>query len=164
MNIIKLANHIPQKKLDYFIKKQLFVVSLLSIISVLPFSVDAAPKVFGCGNIFYQSIDTKLMELDPVSGNYSQVGVASAATYNAIGWDRRNNHVYGYRKADKTLFWISTTGATEDLGIPTKLGSPSITIDARSQAADMDADGNLWVYDRFHANSLYKINVDTLKY
>ena len=155
-------------KTPFFPKKICLINTIISLCVLLVFSssVNAGPVLstpFTCEAKFYQSIAKKLMLLDPDTGTYNQIGASASAKYNAIGWDRRTNFIYGYRKATKRLFKLGTSGLTADLGKPKEV-STGQSLQASSHSADMDDNGNLWIYDNKTPRSLFKINVDTNKY
>jgi len=142
------------KKIMYPIFSILFVA--------LTQQTQAAP--LACSPTLYQSIGKKLMALDPVTGNYTQVGASSSAVYNAMGWDGRGNYIFAYRKADKQLIKIDDSGQSTNLGVPVEETSGVPITIVGSQTADMDGNGHLWVYDRREPQVLYKINVDANTY
>lgn len=119
-----------------------------------------------CKPDFYLVSGQELKKLDPVSGIFKRIGLSTNA-YNAIGWDRRNNLIYGIGARgtfEKQLVLIDASGVATPLGVPTDIitGAP---LPAVFTAGDMDDNGNLWVRNfNPSKNYTFKINVDTNTY
>lgn len=124
------------------------LINLFFLLSALAL---AAQTPFDCndGN-FYQVISGQLKAYDPITGKYSEP-LHSFADYNAGGYNVIDDFMYAINKDDKHLLRIGQDQIV-DLG---EIISVTGVIFGGGYAADIDSQGNLWVYqngskDRFH--------------
>ncbi|MDY8134641.1 DUF4114 domain-containing protein [Aquimarina sp. 2201CG5-10] len=112
-----------------------------------------AQQPFDCneGN-FYQVISGVLKAYDPVTGSYSE-GLHTYSAYNAGGYNVVDNYLYAIKKSDKHLLRIGTDMII-DLGAVTPAGTTAF---GGGYAADVDPDGNLWVFQNNTKNTFHKI-------
>ncbi len=108
---------------------------------------------FDCdeGN-FYQVISGVMKAYDPVTGSYSNA-LHSYSSYNAGGYNVKDNFLYAIKSSDKHLLRIGKDMVV-DLGAVTPSGTTAF---GGGYAADVDADGNLWVYQNNTKNTFHKI-------
>lgn len=111
-------------------------------------------NAFICTNTLYQVISNSLKRLDPISGEYEQVGDASA-NYNGAGYNVQDGYLYGIGSGSdgKHLWKIDNSGSEEDLGLITRFAG-------RSYVGDFDELGNLYTYQSGSAAFLSYIDVD----
>ncbi len=99
---------------------------------------------------FYQVISGALKSYNPITGSYS-ASLHTYDTYNAGGYNGVDNYLYAIKNKDKHLLRIGMD-AVVDLGA---VAPNNATVFGGGYAADVDQEGNLWVYqngpkDRFH--------------
>ncbi len=126
------------------------VISLLVLFcSTLLFSQQA----FDCdeGN-FYQVISGSLKAYDPITGSYSEA-LHTYSTYNAGGYNVEDNYLYAIKKEGKHLLRIGKDQII-DLGALAPAGT---TVFGGGYAADVDLDGNLWVFQNGNKRDFHKI-------
>ncbi|WP_271785199.1 DUF6923 family protein, partial [Aquimarina algiphila] len=135
------------RKKDYDIQKIRSSLSLVFIIVVM-FIGAVGYGQFSCSSVFYQIIDGELRSYDPITGGYSSP-INTTPRYNAVGYNRIDNFVYGIGRAgaiNRHLIRIDADGTFEDLGELTNMGTGGIS-------GDVDDSDNLWIdrgseYDR----------------
>ena len=122
--------------------------------SIFGGSVAGASGPFNCQPGFYQVISGHLKILNPLTGAYSDIGVAGD-TYNAIGYNPSDDYIYGW----------GTSGAingqlikVDSAGTVTALGNVGIT---GSNFVSGDFDNNNNIYFRKNSTTLVRINVAT---
>ncbi len=127
----------------------------LLILFIFCSSAIHAQQAFDCGdNTFYQVISGALKAYDPITGNYSEALHTHANDYNAGGYNVIDNFLYAINRTDKHLLRIGRDRIV-DLGAVTANGSTEF---GGGYAADVDADGNLWVFQNSGGkNSFHKI-------
>jgi len=123
------------------------IVFLFSIISVI-----GQESFAGLENNFYQVISGVLKAYNPITGGYSE-GLHTYSSYNAGGYNNLDNFLYAIRGKDKHLLRIGTDKVV-DLGAVLPSGT---TVFGGGYAADVDAQGNLWVYQNNTKNAFHKI-------
>ncbi len=113
-----------------------------------------AQQHFDCeqGN-FYQVISGTMKAYDPVTGSYSEA-LHSYASYNAGGYNPVDNYLYAIKNSDKHLLRIAKDMVI-DLGAVAPAGN--ITFGG-GYAADIDPEGNLWVFQNTTKNTFHKIS------
>ncbi len=113
-----------------------------------------AQQPFDCdkGN-FYQVISGSLKAYDPITGSYSEALHTYSTTYNAGGYNPKDNYLYAIKKGDNHLLRIAKDMVI-DLGAVAPAGT---TVFGGGYAADVDADGNLWVYQNNTKKTFHKI-------
>ncbi|WP_103071575.1 DUF6923 family protein [Aquimarina sediminis] len=127
------------------------VTTLITILIALS---TYSQQSFDCdeGN-FYQVISGALKAYDPITGSYSDALHTYATTYNAGGYNPEDNYLYAIKKGDKHLLRIAKDMIV-DLGAVSASGT---TVFGGGYAADVDADGNLWVYQNNTKKTFHKI-------
>jgi VCBS repeat-containing protein len=132
------------------------LVVLGSIYRAGPVSA-ATPGPFTCSSDFYQEIDGQLKLLNPVSGQYTNIGSQASFDYNAIGYDTQNNYIYGIEEGGSNgdLIKVANDGSTTNLGLPANLPTGN-----NYYAGDFDLNGNLYL-TTFNSNTIYEINVNS---
>lgn len=133
--------------------------NLLNLILLLISSLVIGQVPFDCndGN-FYQVISGELKAYDPITGTYS-APLHSYPDYNAGGYNTLDNFMYAINKADKHLLRIGTDQII-DLGEIVSLTGATF---GGGYAADMDPEGNLWVYQNTSRDKFHKI-IDVQSY
>ncbi len=113
-----------------------------------------AQQPFDCNEgKFYQVISGALRSYDPVTGTYSDP-LHTHTAYNAGGYNPVDNFLYAIRNSDKHLLRIGTD-LIVDLGAVAQNGGISF---GGGYAADVDSDGNLWVFQNaIDKQSFHKI-------
>ena len=143
----------------YKLIKTLIIVGLvLSTSFYRGGTAKAAAGPFTCSSNFYQVISGQLKLLDPLTGQYSNIGSTAGFDYNAIGYNTQDNYIYGIQEDGANygdLLKIANDGSVTDLGLPT--GLPRASNDF---AGDFDLSGNLYILTNTQA--LYKVNVASL--
>ncbi|TSE07766.1 hypothetical protein FOF46_15160, partial [Aquimarina algiphila] len=140
-------NTFGSRKKDYTVQKTRNSLSLVFIIVVM-FIGSVVHGQFSCSSVFYQIIDGELRSYDPITGGYSSP-INTTPRYNAVGYNRIDNFVYGIGRAgaiNRHLIRIDADGTFEDLGELTNMGTGGIS-------GDVDDSDNLWIdrgseYDR----------------
>ncbi len=120
---------------------------------------------FSCARAFYQVIDNQLKKLDPLTGNYLNIGSPAPGHYNAAAYNSIDNFIYGYGREGSIaghLVKISQDGALQDLGAPTKIKGVGSLESAHS--GDFDNSGNLWLRSSASGAFIYRLNVQTNEY
>ncbi|WP_108868894.1 DUF6923 family protein [Aquimarina aquimarini] len=122
------------------------------LVLLITFSI-YAQQPFDCdeGN-FYQVISGVMKAYDPITGSYSD-GLHSYSSYNAGGYNVVDNYLYAIKKSDKHLLRIAKDMVV-DLGAVTPSGT---VVFGGGYAADVDPDGNLWVFQNTTKNTFHKI-------
>ncbi|WP_282084983.1 DUF6923 family protein [Aquimarina algiphila] len=112
-----------------------------------------AQQPFDCneGN-FYQVISGVMKAYDPITGSYSDA-LHTYSSYNAGGYNAVDNYLYAIKSSDKHLLRIAKDMVI-DLGAVTPSGTTAF---GGGYAADVDADGNLWVFQNNNKKSFHKI-------
>lgn len=124
------------------------LINLFFLLSALAM---AAQTPFDCNDgKFYQVISGELKSYNPITGTYSEA-LHSYADYNAGGYNVVDDFMYAINKADNHLLRIGQDQIV-DLGA---VISNDGAVFGGGYAADLDPQGNLWVYqngskDRFH--------------
>jgi|GEM_PF-368331 len=126
-------------------------ITLLSIL-ILTSSV-FAQQPFACddGN-FYQVISGAMKAYDPITGSYSE-SLHTYSSYNAGGYNVQDNYLYAIKSSDKHLLRIGKDQVV-DLGAITPSGTTAF---GGGYAADVDAEGNLWVFQNTNKKTFHKI-------
>ena len=114
---------------------------------------------FTCEPGFYQVISGQLKELNPVTDTYTAIGATYSTTYNAMGYNVRDDYLYamgtGSAATDEGhLLRIAANGSVTDLGLPTGLPQASYV------SGDMDDQGHLLV--QYSGSTWYSIDVSTV--
>ena len=122
---------------------------LFALISIQGYS----QQPFDCndGN-FYQVISGGLKAYDPITGAYSEA-LHTYSSYNAGGYNPKDNFLYAIKSSDKHLLRIGRDRIV-DLGAVAPRGT---VVFGGGYAADVDADGNLWVFQNNTKNTFHKI-------
>lgn len=123
------------------------------LIFILPVNLITAQQAFDCddGN-FYQVISGSMKAYDPVTGSYAE-SLHTYSSYNAGGYNEQDNYLYAIKSSDKHLLRIAKDMVV-DLGAVTPSGTTAF---GGGYAADVDADGNLWVFQNTNKKSFHKI-------
>ncbi|WP_010181053.1 DUF6923 family protein [Aquimarina agarilytica] len=110
-------------------------------------------QAFDCNDSkFYQVISGTLKSYDPILGAYSKA-LHTYSSYNAGGYNPKDNFLYAIKGKDKHLLRIGMDSII-DLGAVAAQGT---VVFGGGYAADVDAEGNLWVYQNNTKNSFHKI-------
>lgn len=125
---------------------------ILVIIALVTFQA-YSQQPFDCndGN-FYQVISGALKAYDPITGSYSEA-LHTYSSYNAGGYNPQDNFLYAIKSNDKHLLRIGMDTIV-DLGAVAPSGT---VVFGGGYAADVDAEGNLWVYQNNTKNTFHKI-------
>ncbi|WP_299260257.1 DUF4114 domain-containing protein [uncultured Aquimarina sp.] len=112
-----------------------------------------AQQPFDCdeGN-FYQVISGAMKAYDPVTGSYSEA-LHSYSSYNAGGYSVVDNYLYAIKSSDKHLLRIGKDMVV-DLGAVTPDGTTAF---GGGYAADVDPEGNLWIFQNTNKKTFHKI-------
>ncbi len=127
---------------------------ITTLIALLILALGYAQQPFDCndGN-FYQVISGSLKIYDPITGSYSDA-LHTYSSYNAGGYNEKDNFLYAIKGSDKHLLRIAKDMVV-DLGALTPAGTTAF---GGGYAADVDADGNLWVFqNNIDKRSFHKI-------
>ncbi|WP_103866689.1 DUF4114 domain-containing protein [Aquimarina sp. I32.4] len=120
----------------------------ITLLVILLTSITYAQQPFDCNDgKFYQVISGALRSYDPITGTYSDP-LHTHTAYNAGGYNPVDNFLYAIRNSDKHLLRIGQD-IIVDLGAVAANGGIQF---GGGYAADVDSDGNLWVFQ----NSLDK--------
>lgn len=122
----------------------LFVLISTQTYSQLPFDCNDGK--------FYQVISGALKAYDPITGSYSEA-LHTYSTYNAGGYNPIDNYLYAIKSSDKHLLRIGKESIT-DLGAIAPNGT---VVFGGGYAADVDKEGNLWVFQNNTKNTFHKI-------
>ncbi len=120
------------------------LVLSLTLFSQQPFDCDD-------GN-FYQVISGAMKAYDPITGSYSE-SLHSYSSYNAGGYNSQDNFLYAIKSKDKHLLRIAKDMVI-DLGAILPAGSVAF---GGGYAADVDPEGNLWVFQNTNKKTFHKI-------
>ncbi|WP_051336280.1 DUF6923 family protein [Aquimarina latercula] len=113
----------------------------------------SAQQEFDCNDgTFYQVISGSMKAYDPITGSYSEA-LHSYSSYNAGGYNAVDNFLYAIKKSDKHLLRIAKDMII-DLGAVAPNGT---TVFGGGYAADVDPDGNLWVFQNNNKRTFHKI-------
>lgn len=122
------------------------------LLALICFSANAQ-ETFECNDgTFYQVISGSMKAYDPITGSYSEA-LHSYDTYNAGGYNVVDNYLYAIKKSDKHLLRIAKDMVV-DLGAIAPNGT---TVFGGGYAADVDPDGNLWVFQNNTKRTFHKI-------
>lgn len=126
---------------------------LIPLLVILTTIYTNAQQPFDCneGN-FYQVISGVMKAYDPITGSYSE-DLHTYAAYNAGGYNVEDNYLYAIKNSDKHLLRIAKDMVV-DLGAVAPSGTTAF---GGGYAADVDADGNLWVFQNNTKNAFHKI-------
>ncbi len=124
-----------------------------TLIALLLTILGYAQQAFDCndGN-FYQVISGALKTYNPITGTYSE-SLHTYDTYNAGGYNVVDNFLYAIKKSDKHLLRIAKDMVI-DLGAVTPAGTTAF---GGGYAADVDNEGNLWVFQNNTKITFHKI-------
>ena len=125
-------------------------MATIAVASVASPASAAGP--FTCRPGFYQVISGQLKILNPLTGVYSDIGV-QGETYNAIGYNPRDNYIYGWGTAgaiQNQLVKVDSAGSVTALGAAGAATGNWVS-------GDFDDNNNL--YFRKNNTTLIKINV-----
>ncbi|MBW1297944.1 DUF6923 family protein [Aquimarina litoralis] len=126
------------------------IITFLTAIIALSIS---AQETFDCNDgTFYQVISGSMKAYDPITGSYSDA-LHSYDTYNAGGYNAVDNYLYAIKRSDKHLLRIAKDMIV-DLGAVAPNGT---VIFGGGYAADVDPDGNLWVFQNNTKRTFHKI-------
>lgn len=126
---------------------------ITSIFILLITSVIYSQEAFDCDEgTFYQVISGALKAYDPITGSYSEA-LHTYSTYNAGGYNIQDDFLYAIKKSGKNLLRIGKDQIV-DLGAVTPNGT---TVFGGGYAADVDPDGNLWVFQNNNKKFFHKI-------
>jgi len=126
---------------------------IITLLILLISTTAIAQQSFDCNEgTFYQVISGVMKAYDPVTGAYSDA-LHTYSTYNAGGYNIKDNYLYAIKNSDKHLLRIGKDMVV-DLGAVAPSGT---TVFGGGYAADVDADGNLWVYQNNTKNAFHKI-------
>ena len=120
---------------------------------------------FSCPRAFYQIINNQQKKLDPLTGQYLDVGSPVVAHYNATGYNPVDDFIYGYGRGssiNNRLVQIAQDGTLTNLGVPTKIGGVGTLSNAHS--GDFDDSGNLWLRATLSGARIFRLNVTTNEY
>ncbi|WP_025741593.1 DUF6923 family protein [Aquimarina pacifica] len=123
------------------------------LIFLITGSIIIAQQPFDCneGN-FYQVISGVMKAYDPITGSYSEA-LHSYSAYNAGGYNIEDNYLYAIKNSDRHLLRIAKDMVI-DLGEVTINGTTEF---GGGYAADIDDQGNLWVFQNTDKISFHKI-------
>ncbi|MEB3887132.1 DUF6923 family protein [Lyngbya sp. CCY1209] len=132
---------------------------------------------------FFQVIDGQLKVLNPLTGNYEDIGnvnldgSGNGLIYNASGYNSNDNYIYGVvRTGDQStentpdihqliridsegvIAYVKTDGTTTTNSNDTEIYTPNIQFPF---SGDFDTGNNLWVINRGEEDSLLKIEIGT---
>ncbi|MCK8521342.1 DUF4114 domain-containing protein [Aquimarina sp. D1M17] len=126
------------------------ITTLLLII--ITFSMKGQ-EAFDCNDgTFYQVISGAMKAYDPITGSYSDA-LHIYTSYNAGGYNVVDNYLYAIKKGDNHLLRIAKDMVI-DLGAVTPNGT---TVFGGGYAADVDPEGNLWVFQNNNKQTFHKI-------
>ncbi|MBW1294494.1 DUF6923 family protein [Aquimarina litoralis] len=115
---------------------------LLFILSFVAMNFAYGQQPFDCNEAkFYQVISGSLRSYDPVTGTYSDP-LHTTPSYNAGGYNTVDDFLYAIRSSDRHLLRIGTDQVV-DLGAVAPNGGVDF---GGGYAADVDDQGNLWVF------------------
>ena len=122
------------------------------LIIIITFSLKAQ-QAFDCNDgTFYQVISGAMKAYNPITGSYSDA-LHTYEAYNAGGYNVVDNYLYAIKKSDKHLLRIA-----KDMVIDLGAVAPSGTVVfGGGYAADVDPDGNLWVFQNNDKRTFHKI-------
>ncbi|WP_299434715.1 DUF4114 domain-containing protein [uncultured Aquimarina sp.] len=123
------------------------------LLALLITSTINAQQPFECdeGN-FYQVISGAMKAYDPVTGSYSDA-LHTYSSYNAGGYNVVDNYLYAIKSSDNHLLRIGKDMVV-DLGAITPDGTSAF---GGGYAADVDPEGNLWVFQNTNKKTFHKI-------
>ncbi len=122
------------------------------LIILISFSIKAQ-QPFDCNDgTFYQVISGAMKAYDPITGSYSEA-LHTYTSYNAGGYNAVDNYLYAIKKGDNHLLRIAKDMVI-DLGA---VASNGTTIFGGGYAADVDPEGNLWVFQNNNKRTFHKI-------
>ena len=107
------------------------VVAALAATSLVAVSTPAQAvdaTAFACTPDFYQASSGSFYHLDTNTLQYTQLGNATITSFNAIGWNPADNHIYGFsggRNNTPNLYKINNDGSND--GGHAVSGTPSTT-------------------------------------
>jgi hypothetical protein len=141
--------------------KLLKLLMLLGVVTIacltMRGSASAANNPFTCSSNFYQVFTNQLRLLDPLTGNYTDIGTTAPFDYNAIGYNVLDNYIYGIQHSGPQtgdLVRIGSDGTFTDLGLPAGLPVSGYI------NGSMDLAGNLYI--RGDVSTIYKINISSM--
>ncbi|MDJ0516928.1 MAG: DUF4347 domain-containing protein [Trichodesmium sp. MO_231.B1] len=117
----------------------------------------------------FQVISGVLFQLNPLTGGYEEIGGTGDPIYNAAGYNRNDNYIYGFEisNSNQKLLRIDSTGTVEYVkndGTVTTDENDSdiftINISPNPTAGDIDRDNNLWITNLTNKTSILRINLD----
>ncbi|NES05156.1 MAG: DUF4347 domain-containing protein, partial [Okeania sp. SIO2F4] len=117
----------------------------------------------------FQVISGVLFQLNPLTGGYEEIGGTGDLIYNAAGYNRNDNYIYGFEvsNSNQKLLRIDSTGTVEyvknDGTVTTDVNDLDIftvNISPNPTAGDIDRDNNLWITNRDSKTSIRRINLD----
>ncbi|MGB1296109.1 MAG: DUF6923 family protein, partial [Flavobacteriales bacterium] len=119
------------------------------------------PK-FDCESEFYQVISGQLKKLDPISGNYTNIGTAHQKI-NALGFNPVDSFMYGIVAENEpdefNVFRLYSDGTMDLLGVPENASGVKLDVGNFTQkAGDFDDQGFLWTRS-FETGEINKIDV-----
>ncbi len=126
-------------------------ITFLFLIFIL--HLTSAQQAFDCddGN-FYQVISGVMKAYDPITGSYSET-LHTYSSYNAGGYNAIDNYLYAIKSKDNHLLRIAKDMVI-DLGAVAPNGTNMF---GGGYAADIDVDGNLWVFQNNTKKTFHKI-------
>ncbi len=120
----------------------------------------SAQTPFDCNDgKFYQVISGVLKSYNPITGGYSEPLHQHTRSYNAGGYNVVDNYMYAIESNTNNLLRIGQDGI-QNLG--SVLPNNGITFGG-GYAADVDLEGNLWVFQNGNKETFHKI-VDLASY
>jgi hypothetical protein len=141
-----------------YMKKGISWSLLFFALSVFAISFEnnqaSASGPFTCRPGFYQVISGHLKILNPLTGVYSDIGVAGD-NYNAIGYNPRDNYIYGWGTGGSILGQLVKVDSS---GVVTTLGNAGA---AQGSYVSGDFDDNNYLYFRKNSTTLIRVNVAT---
>lgn len=127
--------------------------NIFALFTLLITTAIYSQQPFDCndGN-FYQVISGVLKIYNPITGSYSD-GLHTYSSYNAGGYNEIDNFLYAIKNSDKHLLRIGKDQVI-DLGALTPSGTTSF---GGGYAADVDKNGNLWIFQNGNKKSFHKV-------
>ncbi len=135
-------------------KRFLPIFSFISVLFLLSTSQAYAQIPFDCNDgKFYQVISGVLKSYDPITGGYSTPLHQHNRTYNAGGYNVVDNYMYAVESSTLNILRIGQDGIF-NLGTPQKNNGTNF---GGGYSADVDLEGNLWVFQNGQKNIFHKI-------
>ncbi len=126
---------------------------IITLLALFIASLAYSQQPFDCNEgDFYQVISGVMKAYDPITGSYSEA-LHTYSAYNAGGYNIEDDYLYAIKNSDNHLLRIAKDMVI-DLGAVTPSGTTAF---GGGYAADVDANGNLWVFQNNNKKTFHKI-------